>query len=89
MLFYTRRAAGQIGLRQVSFWGVHDPRRMITRCEAQADGELLFAAELRNRTSANPYIGFIARLKRTTAITFLWWEEDGREYRATRQVTVT
>lgn len=62
---------------------------MITRCEAQADGDLLFATEFRNGTSASPYIGFIARLERTKAITFLWREEDGREYRATRQVTVT
>lgn len=64
-------------------------RRMITRFEAQADGEPLFTADLRNGTSANPYIGFFARLVRTTTITFLWREEDGREYRATQRVTVT
>jgi sulfur-oxidizing protein SoxZ len=64
-------------------------RRMITHFEAQADGAVLFTADFRNGTSANPYVAFHARLAQTTTITFLWREEDGREHRATQRVTVS
>lgn len=77
----------ETGLRQQT--GQTVPRRMITRFEAHADGEPLFAAELRNGTSANPYVAFIARFAKTTTVTFLWREEDGREHRASQRVTVT
>lgn len=64
-------------------------RRMIVRFEASIDGEPLFAADLRNGTSANPYIAFFARLERTATLAFVWREEDGREHRASQRVTIS
>ncbi len=63
-------------------------RRMIVRFEASADGETLIAADLRNGTSANPYLAFFVRLDRTATLTFVWREQDGREHRAAQRVTV-
>ncbi|MCZ8314303.1 thiosulfate oxidation carrier complex protein SoxZ [Phreatobacter sp.] len=77
----------ETGLRQQG--GQTVPRKMIVRFEALADGELLFAADFRNGTSANPYLAFIARFEKTTALTFVWREEDGREYRATQRISVS
>jgi hypothetical protein len=76
----------ETGLRQHA--GQLVSRRMIVRFEVFADGEPLFAADLRNGTSANPYVTFFARLDQTATLTFLWREEDGRAHRATQRVTV-
>jgi sulfur-oxidizing protein SoxZ len=64
-------------------------RRMIVRFEVSVDGEPLLTADLRNGTSANPYLAFFVRLDRTATLTFVWREEDGREHRATQRVTVS
>jgi sulfur-oxidizing protein SoxZ len=63
-------------------------RRMITRFEVSADGQEIFAADLRNGTSANPYHIFFARFERSTTLSFLWREEDGREHRASQALRV-
>jgi sulfur-oxidizing protein SoxZ len=76
----------ETGLRQQG--GQSMARRMITRFEASVDDELLLAADLRNGTSANPYLAFFARLDRSATLSFVWREEDGREHRATHRVTV-
>lgn len=76
----------ETGLRQDG--GRAAPRRMIVRFEAWAGGDLLLAADLRNGTSANPFISFFLRFERTSEVTFVWREEDGREHRATHTITV-
>jgi sulfur-oxidizing protein SoxZ len=63
-------------------------RRMIARFEVLAEAEPLFSADLRNGTAANPYLAFFARFDRTTTLTFIWREEDGREHRASQTLRV-
>lgn len=63
-------------------------RSMIVRFEAWAGEELLLAADLRNGTSANPFLTFFLRFERTSEVTFIWREEDGREYKATHTIAI-
>jgi sulfur-oxidizing protein SoxZ len=64
------------------------PRDMLTRLLVRRDGETVFAADLGNGTSANPYHVFHLRMERTAELEFLWTDERGRTARATARVTV-
>ncbi|MBX9701555.1 MAG: thiosulfate oxidation carrier complex protein SoxZ [Acetobacteraceae bacterium] len=64
------------------------PRDMLTRLVVRLNGETVFAADLGNGTSANPYHVFFLRLERTSDVEFVWSDERGRVARATARVTV-
>jgi sulfur-oxidizing protein SoxZ len=62
-------------------------RGMLSRFAVRMDGEQVFAADLRNGTSANPYHVFYARIERTSDFEFVWTDEAGRTARATARVS--
>ncbi len=64
------------------------PRDMLNRLLVRLNGETVFAADLGNGTSANPYHVFHVRMERTGEFEFLWTDERGRSARATARVTV-
>ena len=63
------------------------PRNMLSRFVARMNGEQVFAADLRNGTSANPYHVFFVRIERTSDFEFVWTDEAGRTARATARVS--
>jgi sulfur-oxidizing protein SoxZ len=64
------------------------PRDMLNRLVVRLNGETVFAADLGNGTSANPYHVFHVRMERTGEFEFLWTDDRGRSARATARVTV-
>jgi sulfur-oxidizing protein SoxZ len=62
------------------------PRLMLSRLAVRMNGEQVFAADLRNGTSANPYHVFFVRIERTSDFEFVWTDEAGRTARATARV---
>ncbi len=52
-------------------------RDILARLLVRANGDIVFAADLRNGTSANPYHVFFVRVERTTEFEFLWTHETG------------
>ena len=64
------------------------PRNMLGRLVVRMNGETVFAADLGNGTSANPYHVFFVRVLRTSEFEFLWTDERGGTARATARVTV-
>lgn len=63
-------------------------RDMIVRLEVRRDGEMLFAADLRNGTAANPYHVIWIRMERSAEFTFTWTDERGRSAQARARVAV-
>jgi sulfur-oxidizing protein SoxZ len=64
------------------------PRDMLTRLVVRMNGETVFAADLGNGTSANPYHVFHLRVQRTSDLEFVWTDDRGRSARATARVAV-
>lgn len=64
------------------------PRDMLARLTVRMNGETVFAADLGNGTSANPYHVFFVRVQRTSEFQFVWSDERGRTATATARVTV-
>jgi len=63
-------------------------RDLIERLEIRRDGALLFAADLRNGTAANPYHVVFVRMERSADFTVTWTDARGRSARATARVAV-
>jgi sulfur-oxidizing protein SoxZ len=63
------------------------PRGMLSRLVVRMNGEQVFAADLRNGTSANPYHVFFARIERSSDFEFVWTDEAGRTARAAARVS--
>ena len=76
----------ETGLRPAG--AVAPARNMVTRLGVTLNGAPLFAAELRNGTSPNPYHAIFVSLDRTSDLVFTWSDEAGRTARATARVTV-
>ena len=76
----------ETGLRQDG--SATPPRDLITRLEVRRDDQLLFAADLRNGTAANPHHVFWVRMERSAAFTFTWTDERGRTAEARTRVAV-
>ena len=68
--------------------GTTPPRDMIARLEVRRDGVLIFAADLRNGTAANPYHVVHLRLERSATISATWTDEVGRSAMAEARVLV-
>jgi sulfur-oxidizing protein SoxZ len=64
------------------------PRDMLNRFLVRMNGETVFAADLRNGTSANPYHVFYVRIDRAAEFEFVWTDERGRSARATARVAL-
>jgi sulfur-oxidizing protein SoxZ len=64
------------------------PRDMLARLEVRMNGETVFAADLRNGTSANPYHVLFVRMERSSEFQFTWTDEAGRTAQATARVAV-
>ena len=52
--------------------GPAPPRDMLNRLLVRMNGETVFAADLRNGTSANPYHVFFVRIERASEFEFVW-----------------
>ncbi len=68
--------------------GQRQPRDMLARFVATANGADVFTVDFGNGTSANPALTFYARVDETTEFSFVWHHEDGRSVTATAEVTV-
>lgn len=64
------------------------PRDMLARLVVRMNGETVFAADLGNGTSANPYHVFFVRVQRSSEFEFTWSDERGRSARAVTRVAV-
>jgi sulfur-oxidizing protein SoxZ len=64
------------------------PRGMLSRFVVRMNGEQVFAADVRNGTSANPYHVLFVRVARSSDFEFVWTDEAGRAARATARVSV-
>lgn len=64
------------------------PRDLIQRLEVRRDGALVFAADLRNGSSANPFHVVFLRLERSAEISVSWADASGRTARAAARVAV-
>lgn len=65
------------------------PRDLIERLEVRRDGTLVFAADLRNGTSPNPFHVVFLRLERSAEISVTWTDARGRSARAAGRVQVS
>lgn len=77
----------ETGLR-VGGGGPAPPRDMLARLVVRMNGETVFAADLRNGTSANPYHVVFVRVERSSEFAFTWTDEAGRSVQATARVAV-
>lgn len=68
--------------------GARLPRDLVRRFECRLDGELVFAAGLFAAVSANPYLAFWLRARRSGELSFAWLGDNGFEHRETRPLTV-
>lgn len=64
------------------------PRDLIERLEVRRDGALVFAADLRNGSSPNPFHVVFLRLERSAEISVTWTDARGRSARAAARVVV-
>lgn len=64
------------------------PRDLIERLEVRRDGALVFAADLRNGSSPNPFHVVFLRLERSAEISVAWTDVRGRSARAAARVAV-
>ena len=64
------------------------PRDMLARFEAEVNGEIVFAYDFDNGSSANPTFTFHVRLDETSDFVFTWTHEDGRTFISDGQVRV-
>jgi len=65
------------------------PRDMLNRLVVRRNGSVIFAAELRNGTAANPYHVFFVRIEVPSVFEFMWSDERGKSATATHSVAVT
>jgi sulfur-oxidizing protein SoxZ len=65
------------------------PRDLIERLEVRRDGALVFAADLRNGSSPNPFHVVFLRLERSAEISVTWTDARGRNARAAGKVAVS
>jgi sulfur-oxidizing protein SoxZ len=63
-------------------------RDMVVRLDVRRDGALVFAADLRNGTAANPFHVFWVRMEATATFSFTWTDERGRAASASARVVV-
>ena len=77
----------ETGLRQDG--SAAPPRDLIERLEVRRDGTLVFAADLRNGSSGNPFHVVFLRLERSAEITVTWTDARGRSARAGGKVQVS
>lgn len=68
--------------------GARLPRDLVRHFECQLDGETVFAAELFAAVSANPYLSFWLRARRSGSLNFVWQGDHGFEHRETRPLVV-
>jgi sulfur-oxidizing protein SoxZ len=68
--------------------GQAPPRDMLSRLIVRMNGTVIFAAEMRNGTAANPYHVFFARVERTSVLEFTWTDERGRSVSTSQRVAV-
>lgn len=78
----------ETGLRHTAD-GTPIPRRIIHRFVCRYDGEEVFGAEFHEAVSANPYLEFEILARGSGTLEFLWYEDGGAIYRATRPLVVS
>ncbi|MCS6890414.1 MAG: thiosulfate oxidation carrier complex protein SoxZ [Rhodovarius sp.] len=76
----------ETGLRQEG--GRIIPRDMLRRLIVLVNGEVALEAALHNGTAANPFHVFHLRLERSSDLTFIWEDEQGRRASLTQRVLV-
>lgn len=76
------------GQRKNRKTGGRHPRMIINRFVATYNDQPVFSADLEPAIAANPFLQFYARIEESGRFDFLWVDDEGMEYRATRSVTV-
>ncbi len=64
------------------------PRMIINRFSATFNGAPVFTATLEPAVAANPFLEFTARVEESGTFEFLWVDDEGSEYRASRTIAV-
>jgi len=64
------------------------PRQIINKFSVSFEGETVFEAMFEPAVSANPYIAFPFKATKSGAFNFVWVEDGGAEYTASKKMTV-
>ncbi|WP_300057183.1 thiosulfate oxidation carrier complex protein SoxZ [uncultured Roseobacter sp.] len=65
------------------------PRSIIHRFVCGFEGETVVDVEVHPGVATNPFFEFRARVMRSGAFTFTWYDDDGAVYADSRAITVT
>lgn len=65
------------------------PRKIINEFICRYNGDPVFRVELHEAVAANPYLEFYARATKSGTLEFVWHEDGGAVFTATRELTVT
>lgn len=65
------------------------PRKIINEFVCRYNGDVVFRVELHEAMAANPYLEFYARATKSGTLEFVWHEDGGAVFTATRDLTVT
>ena len=77
------------GLRKDKKTGKKIPRRIINKFTANFNGQEVFVANFAPAVSANPYIAFPFKAKKTGTFDFEWTDDNGDKYNMSRKMTVS
>ncbi len=77
------------GLRKDKKTGEKIPRKIINTFKVEFDGEAIFEANFEPAVAANPYIAFPFKALKSGEFKFVWVEDGGAEYTASKPMTVS
>jgi sulfur-oxidizing protein SoxZ len=77
----------ETGLRHTTD-GVLIPRKIIKNFECRYLGKTVFSAALTPAVSADPYITFFIRAKKSGRLEFTWTDDDGATFRDEADLTL-
>jgi len=64
------------------------PRKIINKFTADFNGSVVFSADIEPGVAANPFIEFNAKVMESGTFNFVWLDDDGSEYSASKKITV-
>ncbi len=76
------------GLRKDKKTGEKIPRKIINNFSVSFEGEKVFEASFEPAVSANPYISFPFKATKSGVFDFVWVEDGGAEFNASKKMTV-
>ena len=64
------------------------PRKIINSFTAKFNGNIVFKVDMRPSVSSNPFIVFPFKVKEEGTFDFIWVEDGGKEYKASKKMKV-